>query len=48
MKVNPIKVNIELASAESNGKWYAKKEFSKYNETTVTFFQREGVDFPVK
>jgi hypothetical protein len=42
MKVNPLKVNIELKSAESNGKWYAKKEVSKYKETTVTFFQRDG------
>ena len=42
MKVNPLKVNIELKSAESNGKWYAKKEVSKDKETTVTFFQRDG------
>ena len=42
MNVNPLKVNIELASTESTGKWYAKKEVNKDKETTVTFFQREG------
>jgi len=42
MNVNPLKVNIDLKSDESNGKWYAKKNVSKDKETTVTFFQREG------
>ena len=39
MNVNPLKVNIELKSAESNGKWYAKKEVSKDKETTSTLFE---------
>ena len=42
MKLNPVKVNIELKSADSDGKWYAKKEVNKYKETTVTFFQRDS------
>jgi hypothetical protein len=42
MNVNPLNVNIELKSAESNGKWYAKKEVSKDEGTTITFFQRDG------
>lgn len=42
MKFNPVKVNIEIKSADSNGKWYAKKEVNKDKETTVTFFQRDG------
>jgi hypothetical protein len=42
MNVNALKVNIELKSAESNGKWYAKKDVSKDKGTTVTFFQRDG------
>ena len=42
MKVNPLKVNIELASTESTGKWYAKKEVNKDKETTVTFFSAKA------